>query len=82
MVGYHAAGTCAMGNDNDPNAVLDNKLRVRGIPNLRVADCSVMPTLHSGHTQMAAYGIGEKCAELIKEQWKQEGVNQDLSAVL
>lgn len=82
MVGYHAAGTCAMGNDNDPNAVLDNKLRVRGIPNLRVADCSVMPTLHTGHTQMAAYGIGEKCAELIKEQWKQECVNQDLRAVL
>ncbi|PYH83980.1 alcohol oxidase [Aspergillus uvarum CBS 121591] len=66
---YHAAGTCAMGKDGDPNAVLDHKLRVRGVSGLRVADCSVMPTLHGGHTQMPAYGIGEKCADLIKETW-------------
>ncbi|RHZ60765.1 hypothetical protein CDV55_103182 [Aspergillus turcosus] len=66
---YHAAGTCAMGKDDNPMAVLDNKLRVRGVAGLRVADCSVMPTLHGGHTQMPAYGIGEKCAELIKEMW-------------
>lgn len=71
-----------MGKDNNANAVLDNKLRVRGIPNLRIADCSAMPTLHSGHTQMAAYGIGEKCAELVKETWKEEGVRSDLRAVL
>ncbi|KAI9926461.1 hypothetical protein MW887_004226 [Aspergillus wentii] len=66
---YHAAGTCAMGKDNNRQAVLDNKLRVRGVSGLRVADCSVMPTLHGGHTQMPAYGIGEKCADLIKETW-------------
>ncbi|PYH95576.1 alcohol oxidase [Aspergillus ellipticus CBS 707.79] len=66
---YHAAGTCAMGHDSNPHAVLDNKLRVRGVTGLRVADCSVMPTLHGGHTQMPAYGIGEKCADLIKETW-------------
>ena len=41
-----------------------------------------MPTLHSGHTQMAAYGIGEKCAELVKETWKEDGVRSDLRAVL
>ncbi|PYH40568.1 GMC family oxidoreductase [Aspergillus saccharolyticus JOP 1030-1] len=66
---YHAGGTCAMGKDSDPNAVLDNRLRVRGVSGLRVADCSVMPTLNGGHTQMPAYGIGEKCADLIKETW-------------
>ncbi|PYI07236.1 alcohol oxidase [Aspergillus sclerotiicarbonarius CBS 121057] len=66
---YHAAGTCAMGADSDPRAVLDNKLRVRGVTGLRVADCSVMPSLHGGHTQMPAYGIGERCADLIKETW-------------
>ncbi|RAL10303.1 GMC family oxidoreductase [Aspergillus homomorphus CBS 101889] len=66
---YHAAGTCAMGKDDNPLAVLDNKLRVRGVSGLRVADCSVMPTLHGGHTQMPAYGIGEKCADIIKETW-------------
>ncbi|KAL2218091.1 putative GMC oxidoreductase [Thermoascus aurantiacus ATCC 26904] len=64
---YHAAGTCAMGKADNPMAVLDEKLRVRGVSGLRVADCSVMPTLHGGHTQMPAYGIGEKCADLLKE---------------
>ncbi|KAJ5359238.1 Glucose-methanol-choline oxidoreductase [Penicillium cataractarum] len=66
---YHAAGTCAMGKEDDPMAVLDEKLQVRGVVGLRVADCSVMPALHGGHTQMPAYGIGEKCADLIKETW-------------
>ncbi|KAL2862396.1 GMC family oxidoreductase [Aspergillus lucknowensis] len=66
---YHASGTCAMGKADDPNAVLDNKLRIRGVAGLRVADCSVMPTLHGGHTQMPAYGIGERCADFIKETW-------------
>lgn len=63
---YHAAGTAKMGKDDDPMAVLDAQLRVRGVQGLRVADCSVMPTLHGGHTQMPAYGIGEKAADLIK----------------
>ncbi|GAB1198175.1 hypothetical protein APSETT444_007483 [Aspergillus pseudonomiae] len=66
---YHASGTCAMGKDDNPLAVLDNKLRVKGVAGLRVADCSVMPTLHGGHTQMPAYGIGERCADFIKETW-------------
>ena len=54
-----------MGKKEDPLAVLDERLRVRGVKGLRVADTSIMPTLNSGHTQMPAYGIGEKCAELI-----------------
>ncbi|KAL4894922.1 hypothetical protein BDV59DRAFT_175273 [Aspergillus ambiguus] len=66
---YHAAGTCAMGKNDNSMAVLDNRLRVRGIQGLRVADCSVMPTLHGGHTQMPAYGIGERCADFIKDTW-------------
>ncbi|KKY29654.1 putative gmc oxidoreductase [Diaporthe ampelina] len=66
---YHAAGTCAMGKREDPNSVVDEKLRVKGVANLRVADVSIMPTLHGGHTQMPAYGIGEKAADLIKERW-------------
>ncbi|CEO59092.1 Putative Glucose-methanol-choline oxidoreductase [Penicillium brasilianum] len=70
---YHAAGTCAMGKKDDPMAVLDEKLQVRGVVGLRVADCSVMPALHGGHTQMPAYGIGEKCADLIKETWRKAG---------
>ncbi|KAB8207484.1 hypothetical protein BDV34DRAFT_191791 [Aspergillus parasiticus] len=71
---YHASGTCAMGKDDNPLAVLDNKLRVKGVAGLRVADCSVMPTLHGGHTQMPAYGIGERCADFIKETWSSQSV--------
>lgn len=55
-----------MGPDSDNMAVLDEKLRVRGVEGLRVADCSVMPTLHGGHTQMPAYGIGQRCADFIQ----------------
>lgn len=68
-LGYHAAGTCGMGKRDSTNAVVDEKLRVRCVTNLRVADVSVMPTLNGGHTQMPAYGIGEKAADLIKEAW-------------
>jgi choline dehydrogenase-like flavoprotein len=59
-----------MGKADNPAAVLDEKLLVRGVTGLRVADCSVMPVLHGGHTQMPAYGIGEKCADLIKAHWE------------
>jgi choline dehydrogenase-like flavoprotein len=66
---YHAAGTCRMGKDGDEGAVLDAELKVRGVEGLRVVDVSVMPTLHGGHTQMPAYGIGEKAADLIAAAW-------------
>jgi choline dehydrogenase-like flavoprotein len=55
-----------MGADEDPMAVLDAELRVRGVKGLRVADTSVMPLLNQGNTQMPAYAIGEKAADLIK----------------
>ncbi|OJJ46214.1 hypothetical protein ASPZODRAFT_159767 [Penicilliopsis zonata CBS 506.65] len=72
IIRYHSSGTCVMCKDNDPQAVVDNKLRVRGVSGLRVADCSIMPGLIGGHTQMPAYAIGEKCADLIKETWTAE----------
>lgn len=56
-----------MGKSDDPNAVLDSRLRVKGVRNLRVADVSSVPRVNNGHTQMVAYGIGEGAAELIKE---------------
>ena len=64
---YHPGGTCKMGKADDPMAVVDNKLQVRGIKNLRVVDCSIMPRLMSGHTQMPAYGIAEIAAEMIQK---------------
>jgi choline dehydrogenase-like flavoprotein len=56
-----------MDRADDPNGVLDEKLRLRGVSGLRVAECSVMPNLHGGHTQMVAYAIGERAANFIEE---------------
>lgn len=63
-----------MGKPDDANAVLDSRLRVRGVRNLRVADVSAAPKVNNGHTQMVAYGIGEGAAELIKEDAKGRAV--------
>ncbi|KJZ76169.1 hypothetical protein HIM_04625 [Hirsutella minnesotensis 3608] len=66
---YHPAGTCAMGKASDEQTVVDEHLRVKGVEGLRVADCSIIPILPGGHTQMAAYAIGEKAADMIKATW-------------
>jgi len=58
---FHPTSTCRMGPD--PMAVVDAKLRVRGIERLRIADASVMPTVVSGNTNAASIMIGERVAE-------------------
>ncbi len=63
--GWHASGTCRMGAESDPLAVLDAACRVRGVGGLRVVDASVMPTIVSANTNITTIMIGEKVADMI-----------------
>ena len=65
---WHPAGTCRMGPDTDPDAVVDAQLRVRGITGLRVADASVMPVIPNAPLNATVLAIAEKAASLITGQ--------------
>jgi choline dehydrogenase-like flavoprotein len=70
---YHPAGTTKMGDiRNDKMAVVDEKLRVRGLRGLRIADAGVFPAMPTINPMLTVLGIGERCAEMIAEEagWK------------
>ena len=62
---FHVMGTCRMGPDSDPTAVVDHELRVRGLEGLRVIDASIMPAMLSANLNAATMMIGEKGADLV-----------------
>lgn len=69
---FHPVSTCAMGPDFDPMAVLDARLRVRGVQGLRVVDGASMPAIVSGNTNAPIIMMAEKAADLIKEEMANE----------
>ena len=68
--GHHACGTCAMGPDHDPNAVLDSRFRVRGVQGLRVVDASIFPKIPGYFIVTNIYMASEKAADVILEDAK------------
>ncbi|WP_420224785.1 GMC family oxidoreductase [Pigmentiphaga litoralis] len=75
---HHPCGTCRMGTDDDADAVVDARLRVRGVQALRIVDASVMPDLIGGNINATVTMIAEKAADLIRGRaplapWLPEG---------
>ena len=66
---FHPVGTAKMGIASDPMAVVDERLRVRGVEGLRVIDASVMPRITSGNTNSPTMMIAEKGAEMVLQDW-------------
>ena len=64
---FHPVGTCRMGRADDELAVVDTRLRVRGVARLRVIDASIMPTITSGNTASPTVMIAEKGATAVIE---------------
>ena len=65
MSTYHPVGSAKMGPADDPDAVVDNELRVHGVDGLRVVDCSIFPLIPSGNTHAPVVAVAARAADLI-----------------
>lgn len=66
---FHAVGTCKMGPKSDPEAVVDERLKVYGVDGLRIVDASIMPKIVRENTNALTIMIAEKASNMIKEEW-------------
>lgn len=64
---YHPVGTAKMGPGSDPEAVVDARLRLYGVRNLRIVDASIMPLIPTGNTNAPTIMVAEKASDMIKE---------------
>lgn len=72
----HPAGTCKMGAEDDPSAVVDPQLRVRGVDRLRVADASIFPSMTTVNPCMTVFMVGERCsAEILGDVVRPESIH-------
>jgi choline dehydrogenase len=79
---FHPVGTCRMGADNDPAAVVDSRLRVIGLRGLRIVDASVMPAITSGNTNSPTLMIAERASEMIRADRRHVDVQEVIATAL
>lgn len=73
--GYHSVGTCRMGPAGESTSVVDTNFDLIGVERVKIADLSVCPIITCNHTQINAYLIGERCADVLIQDW-QAGTNE------
>jgi choline dehydrogenase-like flavoprotein len=67
---HHQVATCKMGQPSDPTAIVNHELKVYGVQRLRVVDTSIIPESTTSHTNAASSMIGERAADMIKQEWE------------